>query len=267
MCEEGGVPVRLLIYPDYETVSNKAANHVCEAINSYGNKSRPFVLGLPAGSTPLGTYKELIRRYKDRSVSFKNVITINMNEYVDIPEKNPQSYRSYMYETFFKHIDILEKNTHIPSGNARNLEKESANYEAMITDLGGVDLFMAGVGRDGHIAFNMAGSSLSSRTHVQKLNKQTIEANSRFFGNDLSRVPTRAITVGMGTIMDARQVLLVVSGQDKAEAMKHGVEGAITHMWTITALQMHPNAVVMCDESAASALNPETLEMFRFLES
>ena len=259
--------MRLLIYPDYETVSSKVADHICKVINNYDNKSRPFVLGLPAGSTPLGTYKELIRRFKDKLVSFKNVITINMDEYVDIPEKNPQSYRTYMYENFFRHIDIPQKNTHIPSGNARDLEKEAANYEAMISDLGGVDLFIAGVGRDGHIALNVAGSSLSSRTHVQKLNKKTIEANARFFGNDPGRVPARAITVGVGTIMDAKQVLLVVSGHDKAEALKHGVEGSISNMWTVTALQLHQDAIVMCDEAAASAISHETVEMFRFQES
>ncbi len=259
--------MRLLIFPDYDTISEKAAIHVCNAINSYGNKSRPFVLGLTAGATPLGTYKALIRKFKEGAVSFKNVITINMNEYVDIPEKNPQSYRTYMYENFFRHIDIPEKNTHIPSGNARDLEKEAANYEAMISDMGGIDLFMAGVGRDGHIAFNMPGSSLTSRTHVQKLNRKTVEDNSRFFGNDPDSVPTHVITVGVGTIMNARQVLLIVSGRDKAEALKRGVEGAISHMWTITALQMHPNAIVMCDEAATEALKPETVEMFKFLES
>lgn len=259
--------MRLLIYPDYEKVSIKAADHICEAINNYGNKSRPFVLGLPAGSTPLGTYKALVRRFKDGVVSFRNVITINMDEYVDLPEKNPQSHRTYMYENFFGHIDIPEKNIHIPSGNARNLEKESANYEAMIADMGGVDLFLAGVGHDGHIAFNVAGSSLSSRTHVQKLNKKTLEANSKFFGNDPGKVPTHVITVGVGTIMDAKQVLLLVSGEDKAEALKHGIEGAITHMWTVTSLQLHPDAIVMCDEPAVSGLSPETVEMFQFLES
>jgi len=210
--------MRLLIYPDYDAVSCRVADHICEAINSRRKSSDLFVLGLSAGSSPMGTYRELVRRYREGRVSFKNVITINMDEYVDMPEKNPQSYRSFMYENFFKSIDIPEKNIHIPSGNARDLEMECTNYEAMIRDMGGVDLFMAGIGHDGHIAFNEPGSSLSSRTHVQKLSRKTLDANSKFFSNDPGRVPTHAITVGAGTIMDARQVLVIVSGEDKAEA-------------------------------------------------
>lgn len=257
--------MQLLMYHDYEVVSAMAADHICHAINKHGNQQNPFVLGLPTGSSPLGTYRELVRRHHDGQVSFKNVATINMDEYIGIPEEHPQSFHTYMYEHFFRHIDIATENINIPNGNASDLKNECARYEAAILDLGGIDLFLSGMGHDGHIAFNVAGSSLRSRTRVQKLNKQTLEANARFFGHDPGKVPSHAITVGVGTIMDARQVLVVVSGKEKAEALKHGVEDGINHLWTISALQMHPNAIIMCDEPATGMLNQDIVDMFRFL--
>jgi len=258
--------MRLLIFTDYLTVSRRAADQICEAVNQHGEAERPFVLGLPTGSSPLGTYQELVRRFRAGEVSFKNVVTVNMDEYIGIPGNHPQSYRTYMNEHLFRHVDILPENIHIPDGNAPDLEKECADYEAMITSLGGIDLFFSGVGHDGHIAFNVAGSSLRSRTRVQRLNPRTIEANARFFGGDPGQVPPRAITVGVGTIMDARRVLVVVSGSEKAEALRQGVEGSVTHMWTVTALQMHPDAMILCDEPAAGLLRPGTRELFRFMD-
>ena len=257
--------MQILVLADYDAVSNKAADHICRAINRHGNQHKPFVLGLPTGASPLGTYRELIRRHHDGQVSFKNVATINMDEYVGIPEEHPQSFHTYMQEHFFRHIDISNENIHIPNGNASDLEKECARYETMIREWGGIDLFLAGVGHDGHIAFNVAGSSLRSRTRIQKLNPRTVEANARYFGHDTTKVPSHAITVGVGTIMDARQVLVVVSGKEKAEALKHGVEDGINHLWTISALQMHPDAIIICDEPATGMLAPKTVEMFRFL--
>jgi glucosamine-6-phosphate deaminase len=259
--------MQLLIYDDYDTVSNKAADHICHAINRHGNHRNPFVLGLPTGSSPLGTYRELVSRHHDGQVSFRSVVTVNMDEYVGIPEGHPQSFHTYMQEHFFKHVDIPRENIHIPNGNASNLENECTRYEAMIRDLGGIDLFLSGVGHDGHIAFNVAGSSLGSRTRVQKLNKQTVTANARFFGQDPGKVPSHALTVGVGTIMDARQVLVVVSGEEKAEALKHGVEEGINHLWTISALQMHPDAIIMCDEPATCRLDQGIVDMLRFLGS
>lgn len=258
--------MRLLVFPDYLTVSKRTADHICDAVNGHGESGRPFVLGLPTGSSPLGTYQELVRRFRAGEVSFKNVVTVNMDEYIGIPATHPQSYRTYMNEQLFRHVDILPENIHIPDGNAPDLEKECADYEAMIKGLDGIDLFFSGVGHDGHIAFNVAGSSLRSRTRVQKLNSQTLAANARFFGDDSGLVPPRAITVGVGTIMDARRVLVVVSGREKAEALRQGVEGAVTHMWTVTALQMHPDAIILCDEPASGLLRPDTREMFRFME-
>ena len=258
--------MRLIVDPDYKSASRRAADHICAAINAHVSTGRPFVLGLPTGSSPRGTYEELVSRHRAGQVSFRDVATINMDEYVGLPEAHPESYHSYMRRNLFDHIDIRDSNIHIPNGNASNLNQECLDYEGKIAELGGIDLFFSGVGHDGHIAFNVAGSSLRSRTRVQKLNQQTIAANARFFDGDDSRVPTHAVTVGVGTITDARQVLVVVSGEDKALALKHGVEGSVTHMWTITALQMHPDAIIIADEPATSQLKPETLAMFRFLE-
>jgi len=258
--------MRLIIDPDYLSASRRAADHICGAINTHASPGRAFVLGLPAGSSPLGTYAELVSRHCAGQVSFRNVVTVNMDEYVGLPEAHPNSYHSYMRRNLFDHIDIRDCNIHIPNGNASNLNQECLDYEEKITELGGIDLFFCGVGHDGHIAFNVAGSSLSSRTRVQKLNQQTITANARFFDGDDSQVPTHAVTVGVGTITDARQVLVVVSGEEKALALKHAVEGCVTHLWTITALQMHPDAILVADEPAASQLRPETIAMFRFLD-
>lgn len=258
--------MRLIIDPDYKSASRRAAEHIGAAINAHVSTLRPFVLGLPTGSSPLGTYQELAMLHRSGKVSFRNVATINMDEYVGLPQDHPESYHSYMRRNLFDHIDIRASNIHIPDGNAPNLQQECLDYERRIAELGGIDLFFSGVGHDGHIAFNVAGSSLRSRTRVQKLNRQTIAANARFFGGDAAKVPTHAVTVGVGTITDARQVLVVVSGEEKALALKHGVEGSVTHMWTITALQMHPDAIIIADEPATSGLQPETIEMFRFLE-
>lgn len=258
--------MRLIVDADYRSASRRAAEHVCAAINAHDSPDRPFVLGLPTGSSPVGTYDELVARHRAGLVSFRNVATINMDEYVGLPETHPESYHSYMRRHFFDHIDIGASNIHIPNGNAPDLHRECLAYEEQITALGGIDLFLSGVGHDGHIAFNVAGSSLRSRTRVQKLNQQTIAANARFFGGDHKRVPTHAVTVGVGTITDARQVLVVVSGEEKSLALKHAVEGSITHLWAITALQMHPDAIIIADEAATGQLRPDTVAMFRFLE-
>ena len=242
--------MRVLIVRDYESLSAWAAGYIADEINAFGpTETRPFVLGLPTGSSPLGTYKQLIAMVKQGKLSFKNVVTFNMDEYVGLSGDHPQSYRYFMQEHFFNHIDIKPENTHIPNGLATDLEAECKAYEQAIRHAGGVHLFFGGVGTDGHIAFNEPGSSLASRTRVKTLTSDTVRANARFFDNNTDLVPKTAITVGVGTIMDARQVLLVVSGVSKAEALKQAVEGAVSHMWTVTALQMHPKAIIVCDES------------------
>lgn len=228
--------------------------------------SSPFVLGLPTGSTPLETYKELIRRHKAGEVSFRNVITFNMDEYVGLPQEHPESYHSFMWNNFFSHIDIPAGNVHILNGNAKDLIKECADYEATIVAAGGIDLFMGGIGEDGHIAFNEPFSSLQSRTREKTLTQDTIQVNSRFFGGDLSLVPKTALTVGVGTILSSKKVMILATGLKKARAVRHGVEGSYNHQWTISALQTHPSGIIVCDDDAASELRVATYRYFKDIE-
>jgi glucosamine-6-phosphate deaminase len=260
--------MRVIIEPDYERVSQWAANYVARRINDFGpNESRPFVLGLPTGSSPLGMYKELIELNKKGTISFKNVVTFNMDEYVNLPEDHPESYHSFMWSNFFGDIDIPKDNVNILNGNTPDLEAECAGYEEKIKDAGGVNLFVGGIGPDGHIAFNEPGSSLSSRTRVMTLTYDTIVANSRFFDNDINKVPKTALTVGVGTVMDAEEVLIIVNGHNKARALRQAIEGGVNHMWTVSALQMHPKGIIVCDEQATVELMVGTVKYFKDVES
>lgn len=257
--------MRLLIHPTYDKASLWTANYIAEKINQH-NEERPFVLGLPTGSSPLGTYKALIDLNKAGKVSFKNVVTFNMDEYIGIPQNHPESYYSFMWNNFFKHIDIEKENVNILNGNAANLEEECNRYEDKIEDYGGIDLFLGGIGPDGHIAFNEPGSSLSSRTRVKTLTRDSIIANSRFFDNDTAQVPKTALTVGVATVLEAAEVLIIVNGHNKARALKHAVEEGINHMWTISALQMHPKGIIVCDEAACDELKVSTYRYFKDIE-
>ena len=259
--------MRLVILNEYKDLSTWAANYIVQKINQHNqNSSKPFVLGLPTGSSPLGTYNELIRLYEEGNVSFKNVITFNMDEYVGIPQKHPQSYYTFMWDNFFSKIDIQAENANILDGNAPDIKAECASYEKRINEVGGIDLFLGGIGPDGHIAFNEPGSSLASRTRDKELNTDTIIANSRFFNNDMEQVPKLALTVGVGTILDAREVLIIVNGHPKARALKHAVEEGVNHMWTVSALQLHPKAMVVCDEAATYELTVGTYKHFKDIE-
>lgn len=259
--------MRVIIESDYQSLSNWAANHVAKRINDFRpTAERPFVLGLPTGSSPLGMYRALIELNKQGAVSFAHVVTFNMDEYVGLPESHPESYHSFMYTNFFNHIDICKENIHILNGNAADLEAECANYEKQIASYGGIDLFVGGIGPDGHIAFNEPGSSLSSRTRVKTLTTDTIVANSRFFDNDMEKVPKTALTVGVGTVMDAKEVLILCNGHNKARALQHAIEGAVTQMWTISALQMHRHGIIVCDEAATDELKVGTYRYFKDIE-
>ncbi|MCI5560953.1 MAG: glucosamine-6-phosphate deaminase [Phocaeicola sp.] len=259
--------MRVIIQPDYQRLSQWAANYVAQKINAAKpTAEKPFVLGLPTGSSPLGMYKALIELYKAGKVSFQNVITFNMDEYVGLPEEHPESYHSFMYNNFFNHIDIRKENIHILNGNAADLTEECAQYEAGIRAVGGIDLFLGGIGPDGHIAFNEPGSSLSSRTRIKTLTTDTIVANSRFFDNDVNKVPKTALTVGVGTVLDAKEVLILCNGIGKARALRHAIEGSVCHMWTISALQMHPHGIIVCDEAATDELKHGTYKYFKDIE-
>lgn len=259
--------MRVIIEPDFDLMSKWAANYVAKRINeAKPTAERPFKLGCPTGSSPLGLYRELIRKYEAGEVSFENVITFNMDEYVNLPESHPESYHSFMWNNFFSHINIKKENVHILNGNAPDLEKECAEYEAAIVAAGGIDLFMGGIGPDGHIAFNEPGSSLTSRTRQKSLTTDTIIANCRFFDNDVNMVPKRALTVGVGTVMDAKEVLIMVNGHNKARALQHAIEEGVNHMWTISALQMHQHAIIVCDEAACGELKVDTYKYFKDIE-
>lgn len=259
--------MRLIIQPNYENVSRWAANYVAARIKEFNpTEEKPFILGLPTGSSPLGMYKNLIALNQKGIVSFKNVITFNMDEYIGLPKDHPESYHSFMWNNFFSHIDIKPENVNILNGNTENPEEECTRYEEKIKSLGGIDLFLGGIGPDGHIAFNEPGSSLSSRTRVKTLTHDTIIANSRFFNNDVNLVPKTALTVGVGTIMDAKSVLIIVNGHNKARALRHGVEGGISQMWTISALQMHPKSIIVCDDAATDELKVGTYKYFLDIE-
>ena len=239
------------------------------------------------GGTPLGTYKKLIEYHKKGEVSFKFVKTFNMDEYVGwyfsiniylllskhsiyfyiigLPRDHPESYHTFMFENFFKHIDIDPKNVHILDGNAHDLQKECDDFEAKIKEAGGIELFVGGIGPDGHIAFNEPGSSLVSRTRIKTLAQETIIANARFFGNDVHKVPTNALTVGVGTVMDAKEVMILITGAHKALALHKAIEEGINHMWTVSAFQQHPRSIFVCDEDATAELKVKTVKYFKGL--
>lgn len=255
--------MRVIIEPNYDALSKWAANYVAKRIKEANpTPEKPFKLGCPTGSSPLGLYRELIKKNQAGEISFQNVITFNMDEYVNLPEDHPESYHSFMWNNFFSHIDIKKENVHILNGNAKDLVKECEDYEKAIEAAGGIDLFMGGVGPDGHLAFNEPGSSLSSVTRIKTLTTDTIHANSRFFEGNLDLVPKQALTVGIGTVMAAREVLLVVNGHAKARALKHCIDGYISHKWTSSMLQMHPHAIVVCDEAACDELTVGTYKYY-----
>ena len=241
--------MRLIIQPDYQSVSQWAAHYVAAKIKvANPTPEKPFVLGCPTGSSPLGMYKALIDLNKKGIVSFQNVVTFNMDEYVGLPKEHPESYYSFMWNNFFSHIDIKAENTNILNGNAPDLDAECARYEEKIKSYGGIDLFMGGIGPDGHIAFNEPGSSLTSRTRQKTLTKT-------------------ALTVGVGTVLSAKEVMIIVNGHNKARALYHAVEGSITQMWTISALQMHEKGIIVCDDAATEELKVGTYRYFKDIEA
>lgn len=259
--------MRVIIKNDYDQCSIWAANYVAYRIKSFRpTAKKPFVLGLCTGSTPLGMYKELIKMYKAGKISFENVVTFNMDEYIGLGPKDTQSYHYFMHENFFKHVNIPQANIHLLNGLTKDYAKECKNYEDQIKSYGKIHLFIGGVGSDGHIAFNEPGSSLSSRTRVKTLTSETIEANSRFFDGNKSKVPTNVLTVGIGTITDSEEVMILATGDKKARAIHHAIEGSINHMWPISILQMHEHSIIICDEPATNELKSDTVRYFKEIE-
>lgn len=260
--------MRLIIQPNYDLVSQWAARYIVKRINDFEpTPKKPFKLGLPTGSSPLGVYKELVNLYQEGKVSFQNVITFNMDEYVGLPEDHPQSYHYFMWSNFFDYIDIPKKNVNILNGNAKDLHKECEDYEKKIKKLGGINLFLGGIGPDGHIAFNEPGSSLGSLTRVKTLTMDTIIANSRFFNNDINAVPRTALTVGVKTVLDSEEVMVIISGHSKARALAKVVEEGVNHMWTVSALQLHPKSIIVCDDASTVELKVGTVNYFKDIEA
>lgn len=259
--------MRLIPLQTDEQVSRWAARHIVDRINHFKpTAERPFVLGLPTGSTPLSTYKELIKLYQAGEVSFKYVVTFNMDEYVGLPEDHPESYHSFMYNNFFNHVDIQPQNINILNGNTADHDEECRRYEEKIRSYGKINLFMGGVGNDGHIAFNEPASSLSSRTRIKTLTQDTLIANSRFFDNDVNKVPKYALSIGVATLLDAEEVMILATGHQKALAVQAAVEGSVNHLWTVTALQLHRHFILVCDEAAQQELKVKTVKYFNELE-
>ena len=259
--------MRIIIQKNYDLVSQWAGNYVAKKINDFKpTPKKPFVLGLPTGSSPLGMYRQLIKLCKAGKVSFKNVVTFNMDEYVNIPEEHPESYHSFMWNNFFSQVDVTKENVNILNGNAKDLAAECERYEAKIKSYGKINLFTGGIGPDGHIAFNEPGSSLSSRTRIKTLTYETIVANARFFGNNLKKVPKTALTVGVGTVIDAEEVLIIISGLNKAIALQKVVEEGVNHMWTVSALQLHPKGIIVCDDLATAECKIKTVNYFKDIE-
>ena len=242
--------MEIIIQPTAEGASIVAARLIAQLVR----RKPECVLGLATGSTPIGTYRELIRMHREEGLDFSKVTTFNLDEYVGLPQAHPQSYFAFMQEHLFRHINIDPKRVHIPNGLAAVVPGECAHYEDAIRRAGGIDLQLLGIGSDGHIGFNEPSSSLASRTRIKTLTERTRQDNARFFDGDHSQIPTHCITMGVGTIMDCRQVLLLAFGAKKAQAMAEAIEGPITAMNPASILQMHPVAKALLDEPAAGSL-------------
>ncbi len=241
--------MNIIIVSDYEEVSKKAAEFVTDHM-----KSNPeIVLGLATGSTPEGLYRLIVEEYRAGGLDFSEVKTFNLDEYVGLGPEHRQSYRNYMGRHLFDHVNIDPDNINVPEGLASDPAAHSRRYEREIESCGGIDLQVLGIGRDGHIGFNEPGSSLRSRTRVVVLAAETIEDNARFFAS-MDEVPRFAISMGLGTISEARHCLMLASGEHKAEAVRECIEGAVTSMVPASVLQMHPQTTVLIDEAAASRL-------------
>jgi len=242
--------LRVIIAKDYDGISRTAASIIAKEIRA---KPRA-VLGLATGSTPLGTYKELIRMHKEESLDFSGVRTFNLDEYFGLPPEHPQSYHTFMSENFFDYVNVKAENVSIPDGTVTDVESFCAGYEESIRKAGGIDLQLLGIGRDGHIGFNEPGSSLGSRTRLKTLAEETVRDNARFFGGE-EKVPRLALTMGIGTILEARKLVMLASGAEKAGAVKNAIEGPLSSQVTASALQLHPQVAVVIDEKAARLLD------------
>lgn len=242
--------MKIIICKDSNEASQKAANMIKKVIND----NPKAILGLATGSTPIETYKKLIEMNKKKEISFKDVKTVNLDEYISLDETHPQSYRYFMNDNLFNHIDINISNTRVPKGMAKDIEKEAIDYEKYLNKLGGADIQVLGLGENGHIGFNEPGDSLNAVTHIEDLTLSTIKANKRFFQSE-KEVPKKAITMGLGSILKAKKIILLAFGEKKAQAIASLKDNNITTKFPVTFLKLHPDVTVLVDNEAASLLN------------
>lgn len=240
--------INVIKVKDYEEASDKAF----EIMKNYLKPGK--VLGLATGSTPIGLYERMVKDHKENETSYKEIKSFNLDEYVGLPIEHPESYYAFMHRNLFDHIDIPEENTHVPSGLGDDLDKQAKHYDEMI-DENPVDIQVLGIGSDGHIAFNEPGTPFDSGTHVCDLAESTIQDNCRFFDNDINLVPKQAVTQGIGTIMKAKNIMLIATGKNKAQAIKDMIEGPVDIVCPASILQNHGDVVVIIDEEAASLLS------------
>lgn len=252
--------MEIIINSTYEDMSRAAARTVARLINSKPDA----VLGLATGSTPKGVYQELVRMHKDEGLDFSQVTTFNLNAYVGLTKDHPQSFHYFMHENFFKYVNITPHNIHLPSATVENSPAYCEWYERRIKECGGIDLQLLGVGADGHIGSNEPGSSLGSRTRIKTLSRETIEANAPLF-DSIEDVPTYAITMGVGTVLESRRIVFLANGAHKADAVAATVEGPVTSLVTASALQLHPDALCFLDRAAASKLR--RVEYYEFVQA
>jgi len=246
--------MKIIEAADYRGMSRKAAN----IISAQVILNQRSVLGLATGSTPIGVYEQLIEWYRKGDIDFLGVQTVNLDEYCGLGADHPQSYQYYMHTYFFDHVNIQEKNIHIPNGLARDITAECADYDRTISLLGGIDLQLLGLGNDGHIGFNEPNGSFNKTTHRVALKEETISANARFF-DDPKGVPRYAMTMGIKSIMQAKKILMVVSGTGKADILDQALFGPVTPLIPASILQLHPDVTVVADEGALSQIRTHGL--------
>ncbi|URJ23490.1 glucosamine-6-phosphate deaminase [Blochmannia endosymbiont of Camponotus sp. C-003] len=259
--------MRVVFLGTSDHVAQWVAHYVVNRINAFHPTfDNPFVLGLPTGRTPIKTYENIITMYRSNQVSFKYVVIFTMDEYLGLSCTDSNSYYTFIHTNFINYIDIPKKNVYVLNGNTNNIEDECKRYEEKIKLYGGMHLLIGGVGSDGHLAFNEPGSSLASRTRLKNLSKETRISNAKFFKNNIDSVPKFALTIGIATLMESREIIIIATGADKAIAVQAAIEGSVNHMWTISCLQLHPKSVLVCDESSTEELKIKTVKYFQELE-
>lgn len=259
--------MRVIFLNTPDEIAQWVAHYIVYKINAFNpTHDNPFILGLPTGSTPMKTYKNLIKLYQEGQVSFKSVIVFMMDEYLGLSSNDIKSYYSFIHKNFINHIDIISKNVNFLDGGSKNFKIECQRYEEKIKSYGNIHLFIGGVGSNGHLAFNEPGSSLTSRTRIKTLSQETRFSNSRFFNDRIDFVPKFALTIGLTTLLESQEIIIIATGQEKANAVQAVIEGSVNHMWPISCLQLHSQSILICDELSTMELKIKTVKYFQEME-